>query len=180
MIKAATDDAHARVDELPRMRRLLAPDVTRRDYGAALIRLWALYAGLASAIAPALSDLAHATLAPQDLLPALEEDLLALEISAPLVDRTPPITLSPASPAAALGAWYVLEGSALGGALIARHLRDTLGPDLPVAHFGRAARGRWPLFLAHLEDSLEDSQARDQAIVGALQAFAVTEEALST
>lgn len=63
-------------------------------------------------------------------------DLAALGVVVPAPDRTQPHALPVLrSLAQGLGCLYVLEGSALGGRIVARQARATLGEDLPVAFF---------------------------------------------
>jgi len=168
-LREATRTEHARVDALPRMRALLSQRVTRATYVEALSRLYRVHCELDAAIDPALGRMAHSTLRPAQLLDGLEQDLAQLGREA-LPEATAVTPL--AAPAQALGAWYVLEGAALGGVLLARHLRSVLGDDLPLAHFGGPrARRRWPDFLRHLEAQLRSAQLRSEAIAGARCAY---------
>ena len=59
----------------------------------------------------------------------LKTPLLARDLEALAQDLPPPVTLAPLllGVPEALGALYVLEGATLGGQVIARHLRRTLG-----------------------------------------------------
>jgi heme oxygenase len=106
----------------------------------------------------------------------LRHDLAVLGVAADALPRAdiPP----PASFAQALGEMYVLEGSTLGGHLIARDLRARLGPQIAGAtRFfdgrGRALGPAWLSFRAALD---EFGQARPQdraaALHGAQGAFA--------
>ncbi len=69
----------------------------------------------------------------------IDEDLahLGRDVQGSPSELTPPVL---GSLAQALGCLYVLEGSALGGRVIARLARRALGEDLPVAFFSSAGR----------------------------------------
>lgn len=98
-------------------------------------------------------------------------------------DASDAATLAHADDAYAWGMLYVVEGSALGGRLIARHLRRHC-PSLEVAlrHFDGGPAGNphtgsspstagWPAFRAALEQALPDAAARMRAVHGAHAMF---------
>lgn len=71
----------------------------------------------------------------------LDEDLDSLRIEIPAGRAgTPAPGLALGSLAGGLGCLYVLEGSALGGRVVARRARAALGERLPVAFFSSAGR----------------------------------------
>ena len=178
-LRAATHADHQRVDALPRMRRLLDPEVSTEDYAWVIARLHALHTVLTVSITRALDTYASEELRVEDLLPNLEADVEALSGAPTASPGTRPAP-NLETGAQALGAWYVLEGAALGGALIAKHLREHLSSSLPLAHFGRSARGRWPRFLNHLSVALDDDAALEDAIVGAGKAYRYVEQILAS
>ncbi len=175
VLREATRAEHERVDSLPLMRRLLHERVSRTDYGNALERLMLLHASMSAELAASVAEFAHPRLRAGDLLPALSSDLAELHWR---ITRKPEPAPQFTSGAEALGAWYVLEGAALGGAVIARHLRQCLGPDLPLRHFGRGDERRWPEFIRHLESSLNSSAALEAAVHGARSAYRFAAETL--
>jgi heme oxygenase len=84
------------------------------------------------------------------------------------------------SPAAAFGMMYVLEGSRLGGAILARRLLDN--PDVRCRAASRyllhgEGQRLWPSFVAALESSPHVRADRQSTIASALQAFALFEAA---
>ena len=97
--------------------------------------------------------------------PMLAADLTALGEIMP----DPLHFVLPAGRAAALGALYVVEGSRLGGVMLARRVGDAL----PGAYLNaRHERGEWRALLAAIDaDVGEDSVA--EAIAGAHAAFAL-------
>ena len=98
---------------------------------------------------------------------ALRDDLAALGVTVPDAD---PVDW-PASDAAAWGTAYVLEGSRLGGAMLARQV----GEGLPRAYLGDVHQpGGWKAFLAAFEGRAEAEGPawQEEAIAGAQRAFA--------
>ena len=84
--------------------------------------------------------------------PLLAADLAGLDASMP--DPLP--VMRPASPAAAWGMLYVMEGSRLGGVFLARQV----GEGLPRAYLGAAhARGGWKTLLQELDAAGSDGSA---------------------
>ncbi len=79
--------------------------------------------------------------------------------------------------AATFGSMYVLEGSALGGQVIARQVRDTLdlGPVTGAAYFngfGQETAARWGDFRGRLEAEVGvEPRARQEACHAATQTF---------
>lgn len=87
------------------------------------------------------------------------------------------------SPAAAFGAMYVVEGSTLGGSVIARHVERALGlrPETGCVYFrsyGSATGRMWKAFRTRL--MAMSSPAVDDVIVGSAQrTFGVMQSWLS-
>jgi heme oxygenase len=83
-----------------------------------------------------------------------------------------------ATPPRRLGALYVVEGSALGGLVLARGLDSLLGRDATDGRLfftgrGRGARAGWSTFLQHLSRLDGDPAAEIEAIGAAQETFAV-------
>lgn len=162
-LRTATADDHARVDRLFGRLRL-----DRRDEYVGFLRAQAM------AYLPAEAAVERA--APTALLPdwperrraaLLRDDLDRLGVTRPAEGRAPSL----ASPAAVLGAVYVLEGSRLGGRLLAR--------SVP-AHFPRrfltAGEPRlWRALVAALDENLADPADRAKAVAAAREVFALFE-----
>ncbi len=93
---------------------------------------------------------------------------------------THPTALRRLSPAELFGIAYVLEGSRMGGAVLARQVEANMDPDCRVAtRYLRhgAGQGLWPSFLAALEAS-DPVRADPDAVVAAASAtFAAFAEA---
>lgn len=169
LLRRETAAAHRAVEALPRMRRLLHRQVTRDDYAAVLCGFLPVHGGFEPRAA------ALAGWSPGcggERLRALQADLRQL-------GREPVSAALPPAPAlhgraAALGACYVLEGSFLGGAVIAQHLRRQLGDATPLRYFAGAGidvGGRWQAFLALLEAGLAAPGERAQALCAARRSY---------
>jgi len=129
-LRLGTHAAHEAIEANPRFARLMAPDLTRAEYRALTARMYGFHAVAEAMVADA------ARLLPADL--ALERrlrrtwllanDLRALGVTEAALAALPRCPLAPCGTAEeAWGLLYLLEGSSLGGQLIARHLAATLG-----------------------------------------------------
>lgn len=134
-LRRETSAEHARLE---RVTRMMAPDLSVRDYQRYLMEMWAVHA----AVEPRLAGIDGLAAALPDVeerckLPLLELDLAELGILpgelAALSLHRPQIPCDRV--AEALGVLYVLEGSTLGGRLIRQHLAG-----LPGLHLGAATR----------------------------------------
>jgi len=124
---------------------------------------------------------AEAGLPPSGRVQRLRRDLAALGASATEIAAVP--RLDPAwiaGGARACGTLYVVEGSALGGAVLGRRARAELGvtPLSGAAFFSGAGSPapRWRAVCAVLDERLGDDDALGGAVGGALDAFAAIEE----
>jgi heme oxygenase len=180
-LRLGTSDAHARIESVPALARLLAPDLTPAEYVAVLRHMHGFLSVVEPDIAAAVADIPPAAALLDGTRPrALAEDLAWFGVPSQPLDRAPP-ALSGA--AAALGALYVIEGSGLGGRVIARHLAASLGvaPGTGGSFYGgptaEAARLRWQRLCALLDpaapvDSRIGGPIDDDALLaGALATF---------
>ncbi|QIK96335.1 biliverdin-producing heme oxygenase [Sphingomonas sp. HDW15A] len=99
---------------------------------------------------------------------ALRQDLANLGLDSPSTGSIPPLRSFPE----VLGGAYVLEGSRLGGAVLARQVaaglpRRFLAAPTPAGH--------WRAFIAYLDAQLDDDLAIASAIRSALEMFALFE-----
>ena len=112
----------------------------------------------------------------QPLAPLIAQDLADLRLPVPATPDASPLP----TPAARAAACYVLEGSALGGRLLARRAAALgFGPDHGARHLAAqtASPARWRDFLAWLEAggfSAPQATAAARAVFGlALRAYGV-------
>lgn len=164
LLKAATRDAHDRVDAA-----FAAFDLgSEADYRRFLQRH-------AAAFLPAEQALTDAGAG--RLLPGWNDARRSAALVADLADlgMTPPPPCVPPdfdSEAAVLGGAYVLEGSRLGGAV----LRKSVGDGMPRRFLDSVhASGRWRDFIALLNRSLYETRSLSEATKAALGTFALFE-----
>lgn len=97
----------------------------------------------------------------------IDQDLAQLGLPVPLENASTDALVS-GSLASGIGCLYVLEGTALGGQIIARRARAKLGNQLPVAFFSSAGRGDLRADWRGLQDAL-DAAAESWGTVGTLE-----------
>ncbi len=120
----------------------------------------------------------EAVLADASALPAWRRrtGALAADLTALGVDMPPRLSFVAADDAARWGALYVIEGSRLGGTLLAR----SVPAGMPVAYLSaRHLGGEWRAFLAALDGraAAADSHWRAAALEGAKSTFALYAQA---
>lgn len=147
-LRLATKEPHHALDHHPLMARLLAPDISRREYGDALVAMHGVYASAETALLAYLAR--HPDLfdyAARRKLPALEADLAALKRHPAAMTMTVPAI---DGIGALFGMLYTIEGATLGGQFIAARLRQQGGGDFPLQFYtvyGEQTRSRWLAFL---------------------------------
>ncbi len=104
----------------------------------------------------------------------LEKDLHLLNARIP--GETTDITPTPSTILQWLGAFYVMEGSTIGGAIIARHLHKQLGSSVEgktnyFEVYGKDLSAKWKSFLAILQQYGRDGASQDEIIKGANTTF---------
>ena len=140
LLRRKTRSLHVAVDDAYALDRRLA---SRTEYARLLWALRAFY----PAVEAGLADVAGwQTLSPPiDLHSRLRGELIdadLLSLGEIAIDRPtgPDRPIVELTLAGALGRLYVLEGSALGGRIIAGRARANLGEDLPISFFASAGR----------------------------------------
>lgn len=162
-LKRETATIHARME---REIGLADARLSLPRYIFLLARLYGFHAAWEPTVARALGD--DAFWAPRQRLPLLAADLAAFGFSPadiaalPACPRLPPLD----TPARAMGSLYVLEGSRLGGAAVARNLERALrvADRRGYAYFaadGDAVADRWRTFLGRLEASAAPDNAAE-------------------
>lgn len=177
MLRDQTRAAHLTAESALDLDRWL---VDRRSYGALLLALRSFYAPTEHALAalagwdglrPVIDIGSRRRVA------LLDDDLRRLGVTVPggAVFSTEPRVLQGLS--SGLGCLYVLEGSALGGRVIARRAQAALGAGLPVAFFSSVSRpdpgGDWRALQAALDafspvhPDAADGRTRDDEVIRA-------------
>lgn len=176
-LRDATRDAHHALDHHPALQCLLDAALTREAYAASLLALYPAHAALENRVCREIARLGLHLRVPRRL-PRLADDLGSLGLPAEAIDSD--TAQLPASPASLAGELYVLEGSRLGGRVIADRLRRSLGPGVPHAFFSLPmVPGEWSRRLDELEALCLPGES-DAAVAGAREAFARFHHQLDT
>ena len=107
----------------------------------------------------------------------IDGDLAHLGAGSRLPTHSPVFAAGLGSLAAGLGCLYVLEGSALGGRIVAHRARQALGRDVPVGFFSSAGREHlgadWSSLLSALDSfgAAQGVDACDIAVASACETF---------
>lgn len=167
-LRAATRERHERVDQLMDLRRL----AERAHYERVLQVFDAFLGPWEEAVAAALPEAWPTWLRQRSRRAFLQNDLHALGLQ-PLPRAA--LQLQLASPAAAWGSVYVLEGSALGGQVITRALAHSgLQPASAYFHgWGIATGAMWQEFRLRLQHELPEPAWVAAACDAACQTFDV-------
>lgn len=142
-LRQATKSWHQTIDHHPLLSPLVRPGLDIAGYGRALAALHGPISALEQRCLAGLADLG----ADYGLTPRqgwLDADLMDLGLVAPVVDREcPAVSDLPGL----IGLLYVLEGSRLGGEVIARQLVQSLPAGAPLRFFKRSgAEAAWANF----------------------------------
>jgi heme oxygenase len=178
-LRRGTEAAHADLEQRVSLGHILA---TRTSYTAFLGRMLGVFAPLEPVLELALRDWPALALVERRKTPLLLADLRALGLSAGEIAGLPRVAALAhvEDEATALGTLYVLEGTTLGGKLIAREAEARLG-IAPAnggsfhAAYGQAVGQRWRELVAVLEGAAEAGQDPDRMVTGAQDAFAAVE-----
>ncbi len=175
-LRHATAAVHERLHHVPVFAALAEGRLDRAAYVDLLGRLYGFHDPFEAAVDRA---------GPSGLPPAewrrahlLRSDMAALGQSEATIQRLPryPVVSSQWTPAWAMGVLYVIEGSTLGGRVLARQL-DHLAPQ--DSEFGRsfllAGTGmghvRWRDFCAAIDACGTDTASRAEMVAGAVETF---------
>ncbi|RDB42315.1 hypothetical protein DU490_13495 [Halomonas sp. DQ26W] len=171
-LRYSTRSAHQRLDRHPLLQQLVRPGLSRASYTASLLALYRpqaqLEAGVTvSAVRLGLASGEAAPAPPR--LPLLEADLCGLGAVFCLPDSSE--AREAGSSAALVGLRYVLDGSRLGGQVIARLVVERLGEDVPHRFFAAIdPDGHWRRFLAFSQHHCPPEDV-DNAVEAAQTAF---------
>lgn len=171
-LRAETRAAHERLEESIDLTALTA---TPDHYRALISRFYGFHAAIEPTLRVALAGIYD----PIERAPLLARDLKVLGVSGACLEVIPICEALPdhADPARAFGVAYVLEGSALGGQIVGRIVRDRLGYDREhgVAFFlgeGRHIGEDWRAFGQACDAYFATHGGQDKAIEAADETFA--------
>ncbi len=169
-LREATTAAHHALDHHRLLQRLTGSDLAREQYAESLAAMYRPQALLERLVLESRHHV-ETGLGLSPRLELLEADLFDLGRPIPPILQTPPDSSD--ERASWWGRVYVLEGSRLGSAVIARCIQSSLGDTVPRRFFGKSAvTADYRGLLAMLERELEDLEALDQAAASARAAFA--------
>lgn len=169
-LRAETADSHQRLEESLDLFTKVAERGSRRRL---VERFHGLHAGAEQALAPWLAAIDGLEFDDRSRLPHLRRDLKTLGVSGEAAIC--PVA-TPADAAEALGLFYVLEGSTLGGHMIGKQLaRDGVDDEglTFLNPYGAAVGERWRAFMTVLERETASASDRDAAVAGARRGFAL-------
>ncbi|KAA5605281.1 biliverdin-producing heme oxygenase [Roseospira marina] len=183
-LRTATREVHDALHETSALGLLLAPSLSAAAYGAILERFDALLeAADTQVLIPAAPWFAAQGFDWTSRRDALARDLADLAdhsaAAAPGRPRPSPPTLDlPATPGAALGVLYVLEGSRLGGRGLARHLQGALPRPITGATRFLGSPGvdlgaHWRRVGGLIDRAGADPATADAAVAAAVHTFSV-------
>ena len=180
-LKQQTASAHRGLDTQPLLRELLSPQLTLARYVEALTVFYGFYSDYESLTLRRCAGLGL-DLQVRRKLPSLERDFAALGTSLPS-RQSVGLGVAIADQDQALGMLYVMEGSTLGGQVIARCLSQSLGltESHGVAYFhsyGSAVVPRWQETQAALNAFQAHGGSVQQMVATAILAFTDLESRL--
>lgn len=178
-LRAATRALHTATERRPFPRALARGALSRDDYARHLVGYLGIWADLERRIAHHESSVVRHVWSPQRARVALlEADLadLGVVVSASAVrDALARDPSPPRSEGALLGRLYVLEGSTLGGTVLAPILARSLGlrPEhMRYYHpFGERTRAMWAQMVSLLDEALDDGERLRDAAESARATF---------
>lgn len=165
-LRATTAGLHDRIEKDNPAQAILDHSIDLETYKNLLLLNFQAYKHLEDRMASFLPQLKL------DKAARLKSDLEAFKTTLP---ADPPTEVSIASRAEALGAAYVMEGSALGGMVIAKHLQqcEELG-ELPPQHFFNGDKGclkDWNAFKEELARQELSPQQEEEVLAKARESF---------
>lgn len=181
VLRESTSDLHRTLDQNSCMTALMQPDLQLECYAQVLIGLYAVYRPLELALYDAERTLGRLG----NWFPKfhwLEDDLLVLSqqgvVSLYDLERVRPSLLKMSSRAEMAGCLYVLEGSTLGGQVIASRVRASLGNRSHLAMqflagYGNDTHLRWGMTCREIEAALDSPEAQFEACAKAREVFGV-------
>lgn len=171
-LRTQTYPQHKALEAQPHFARIMNPQVSLNDYKALLTLLYQFHAQAEPALNDALKNKPSSNIL-RPRLELLASDLKSQDLPIPC---TASFKLDLNDEASALGAVYVIEGSALGGQIIARHLQSTLQEKVSRSltfynTLGRDIGPHWQKVIRQLRGHLTTEQTRKSAVEGACAVF---------
>ena len=175
LLRSETGPVHRRLEDRLDLQRRLTSLV---NYRRLLSRFYGLYTGLES------GSVTHGDSLPRGKCSLLEQDLRDLGLENHAIRELPRYEWPDFSAAAGLGAFYVVEGSTLGGQYISRMVQGQLGssgisPERGLRFFhgyGVQTRAMWEAARGWLESESSRLARPGEVVEGALRTFGAFED----
>lgn len=177
-LKQQTSSAHTALDSSPLLAKLMSKNLSKAHYVKVLQKLQPWYFALESVftecliLPPSLNICSKSALLNEDLQTLSANTQSASFIDEYFGDLT--LRFAQQSKEYLLGALYVVEGSSLGGAVLAPKIERTLGISCGTAFYRCYGDNKQALFaqvLAFIQGKIANQQQLDEAIKGANAAF---------
>ena len=173
-LRSTTSESHKNLEKLPLSAAILSPTISKNDYGNYLKVMYDVIYETENRIFPILSGLIP-DLEERKKARLLDQDLAALGMSKSNFE-SPFASKENVSIGFALGLFYVVEGSTLGGRFIIKNIQSVLGFDENngaqyFAGYGNKTGSYWKNFLNILTQYEQENEVADEIIDGANFAF---------
>jgi heme oxygenase (biliverdin-IX-beta and delta-forming) len=178
-LRSETASSHQALEENPSSQFLMSDEVTVQAVEQYLKTMYGFVKGFEKVVFPILNNKLP-QLASRKKTHLLTTDLL---LSAPDIDR---LNVLPDSvftnyytnSCTAWGGMYVLEGSALGGQIITKHLQRILGKAITnrihyLTPYGAETGSMWKTFLHHFSEAAATKCDQEEIIKSAVQTFSL-------
>ena len=160
-LKTHTTDNHKQLEKSRFFKRLFASDYSVAEYANLIAYFYSYFNAIEKQIFADLPIEYHSYLEYRHKTPLLYQDLIALGVNTQELTRCEILPVLPTF-AKKMGAFYVLEGSLLGGRVIARHLKNQLGTTIENALnfyscYGEDLNTQWQTFGLFMGECFDNS-----------------------
>ncbi|MGV3459200.1 MAG: biliverdin-producing heme oxygenase [Flavobacterium sp.] len=173
-LRAETATLHTQLEELPISKAIISPDITKEEYTTYLSLMHDVVKDTEENIMPVVANIV-ADLDIRRKTHLIEDDLEHLGASKTVYEK--PLSKGQTlTPAFALGVFYVVEGSSLGGRVILKNIKPMLNLDENggakyFTGYGAVTGSTWRNFVMMTERYAEEGNNADEIIAGANYAF---------
>lgn len=173
-LRTETASLHTQLEELEISKSIISPDVTREDYTTYLSLMHDVVKDTENNILPVIAGIVK-DLDIRKKTHLIEDDLKYL--GAEKDSYTTPLSgQANYTPAYALGIFYVVEGSSLGGRVILKNIKPSLNLDENggakyFTGYGAVTGSTWRNFVMMMEEYAAQGNNADEIVAGANFAF---------
>lgn len=174
-LRAETALLHTSLEELPISKAIISPDITLDEYATYLSLMHDVVKDTETNIMPEISAIV-ADLDIRRKTQLIEDDLEHLGVSKETYSKPLSHNKEVLTPAFALGIFYVVEGSSLGGRVILKNIKPSLkldenGGAKYFTGYGAVTGSTWRSFVMVMEGYAARGNNADDIIAGANFAF---------